>query len=299
MAIIQHLRLPAPAKLNLMLHITGRRDDGYHELETIFQLLDIGDELSFDAANHHEIRLTGNMSGVPHSDNLIVKAAQKLQAIANTKANATQGINIHIDKRLPMGGGIGGGSSDAATCLLALNMMWQLNLTLDQLAKIGLSLGADVPLFVRGRSAFATGIGEKLTPIELPQRWFLVVTPNIHISTPKIFSHPRLTRDSSPSKMALLIKEGGRNDCLAVVKTLYPEMVNIHQKLNEFGDFKLTGTGASFFSVFDEQEELAKCFKNVLNCAPSNWQLNAAKGLNQSSVHQTLEQKFNWGVAKR
>ena len=186
------LILPAPAKLNLFLHITGRRADGYHELQTLFQFLDHGDTLGFRVREDGEIRLHGEIAGVPHDSNLIVRAARLLQ-----QASATPlGADLWLDKRLPMGGGIGGGSSDAATTLLGLDHLWQLNLGLDRLAELGLRLGADVPVFVRGRAAFAEGVGERLTPLDLDEPWFLVAVPQVSVSTAEIFSAPELTRNT-------------------------------------------------------------------------------------------------------
>ena len=196
------LRLPAPAKLNLMLHITGRRADGYHELQTLFQFLDFGDELGFAVRADGVIRLHSDIPGVVHDSNLIVRAARALQQ----QTGCTLGADIWLTKRLPMGGGIGGGSSDAATTLLGLNHLWQLHLDEDRLAELGLTLGADVPVFVRGRAAFAEGIGEKITPITLSEPWFLVAIPQVLVSTMKIFSDPELTRDTPTIKVRSLLE---------------------------------------------------------------------------------------------
>ena len=191
------LVLPSPAKLNLMLHILGRRADGYHELQTLFQFLDYGDEMTFAVRDDGVIFLHTEFAGVAHDDNLIVKAAKKLQQ----QSNSPLGIDIWIKKILPMGGGIGGGSSNAATTLLGLNHLWQLNWTEDQLAALGLSLGADVPVFVRGHAAFAEGVGEILTPVEPEEPWYVVLVPQVSVSTAEIFSDPLLTRDSLPIKV--------------------------------------------------------------------------------------------------
>lgn len=196
------LILPAPAKLNLMLHILGRRADGYHELQTLFQFLDFGDELGFALRSDGEIHLHTPIDGVPHDSNLIVRAARMLQQ----HANCTQGADIWLDKRLPMGGGIGGGSSDAATTLLGLNHLWRLGCSEEQLATLGLSLGADVPVFVRGHAAFAEGVGEKLQPVTLSEPWFLVAIPQVLVSTAEIFSDPELTRDTPPIKVRSLLE---------------------------------------------------------------------------------------------
>ena len=216
------LILPAPAKLNLMLHILGRRADGYHELQTLFQFLDFGDELGFALRSDGEIHLHTPIDGVPHDSNLIVRAARLLQQ----HANCTLGADIWLDKRLPMGGGIGGGSSDAATTLLGLNYLWKLKCSEDQLATLGLSLGADVPVFVRGHAAFAEGVGEKLQPVTLREPWFLVAIPQVLVSTAEIFSDPELTRDTPPIKVRSLLEGGGRNDCQPVVTKRYSEVRN-------------------------------------------------------------------------
>jgi 4-diphosphocytidyl-2-C-methyl-D-erythritol kinase len=206
------LTLPAPAKLNLMLHILGRRADGYHELQTLFQFLDHGDRLGFALRDDGQIRLHTEIPGVAHDRNLIVRAARQLQQ----QSGCPLGADIWLDKQLPMGGGIGGGSSDAATTLLGLNHLWQLDWDEDRLAALGLGLGADVPVFVRGRAAFAEGVGEKLTPVELTEPWFLVAIPQVLVSTAEVFSDPELTRDTPPIKVRSLLEGGGRNDCQPV-----------------------------------------------------------------------------------
>ena len=192
--------LPSPAKLNLFLHITGRRADGYHSLQTIFQLLDYGDSLTFTLNQSGDISLSPAMDTVAAEDNLIVRAARLLQSAAG----CTQGCDIVIDKQIPMGAGLGGGSSNAATALVGLNQLWQSGLSSDELADLGTQLGADVPVFVRGNTAFAEGIGELLTAVELPEQWYLVITPDVQVSTAEIFSNPQLTRDTSPIKIRAL-----------------------------------------------------------------------------------------------
>lgn len=192
------LTLPAPAKLNRMLHIVGRRQDGYHELQTLFQIIDLCDYLSFNLRQDGVIELTTSMDGVAHDDNLIVRAAKRLQQASGTHL----GASISIEKHLPMGGGLGGGSSNAATVLKGLNQLWQLGLSDATLAELGLALGADVPVFVLGKSAWAEGVGEKLTPATLDTPWFVVIHPGISVSTPAIFQDPELTRDSLPITMA-------------------------------------------------------------------------------------------------
>jgi 4-diphosphocytidyl-2-C-methyl-D-erythritol kinase len=218
------LILPAPAKLNLFLHITGRRADGYHLLQTVFQFLEQADTLHFSLRQDGHITLMPNIPGVPADSNLVVRAARLLQAHTNGRL----GADITLDKRLPMGGGIGGGSSDAATTLLGLNQLWGLNLPLETLATLGLQLGADVPVFVRGHAAWAEGVGETLTPIDLPEPWYLVLTPSAHISTVDIFCDPRLTRDTPAITVAAFLGGGLaqsiRNDCENIVRQRSPEV---------------------------------------------------------------------------
>lgn len=275
------LILPAPAKLNLMLHILGRRADGYHELQTLFQFLDFGDELGFALRTDGEIRLHTAIDGVPHDSNLIVRAARLLQE----QTQCTLGADIWLDKRLPMGGGIGGGSSDAATTLLGLNHLWQLDCSEDRLASLGLSLGADVPVFVRGHAAFAEGVGEKLQPVTLSEPWFLVAIPQVLVSTAEIFSDPELTRDTPPIKVRSLLEGGGRNDCQPVVQKRYPEVRNALILLNKFVSTRLTGTGACVFGSFPNQDDAAKVARQL----PATLPRFIAQGRNISMLHRKLE----------
>lgn len=281
------LVLPAPAKLNRLLRITGRRLDGYHELQTLFQLLEYGDTLHVTPmAGNAEIRLTSQLTGIADADNLIVRAARLLQR----ESGCRDGAHITLDKRLPMGGGLGGGSSNAATTLLALDRLWQLDLGLDRLATLGLELGADVPVFVRGCTAWAEGVGERLTPFELPPSWFVVLHPGVEISTAAVFGHPGLTRDSAVISM-LRALDGAtpetvwRNDCESIVRTLYPEVDHALAWLSQYGPAMLTGTGACVFCPFDD-EALAK---RVLSDVPNGWQAFKALGSNRSPLHRALE----------
>jgi 4-diphosphocytidyl-2-C-methyl-D-erythritol kinase len=274
------LILPAPAKLNLMLHILGRRADGYHELQTLFQFLDFGDELGFALRQDGQIHLHTPIDGVPHDSNLIVRAARLLQQ----QTGCTLGADIWLDKRLPMGGGIGGGSSDAATTLLGLKHLWQLECSEDQLADMGLSLGADVPVFVRGHAAFAEGVGEKLQPVTLSEPWFLVAIPQVLVSTVKIFSDPELTRDTPPIKVRSLLEGGGHNDCLPVVQKRYPEVRNALNLLNKFVPAKLTGTGACVFGSFPNEDDADKVARQLPGTLPSF----IAQGRNISMLHRKL-----------
>ncbi len=276
------LILPAPAKLNLFLHILGRRPDGYHELQTVFQFLDFGDQLGFRRRDDGEIRLHSALQGVPHDSNLIVRAARLLQEAGGTAL----GADIWLDKRLPMGGGIGGGSSDAATTLLGLDRLWRLDLGLDRLAELGLRLGADVPVFVRGRAAFAGGVGEQLVPLDLEEPWFLVAVPQVSVSTAEIFSAPELTRDTPAIRVCGLPAGGGRNDCQAVVEKRYPEVRNALNLLNKFVSARMTGTGACVFGSFPNREEADKVSRQLPATLPSF----VAQGRNVSMLHRRLEE---------
>jgi len=275
------LTLPAPAKLNLMLHITGRRKDGYHNLQTLFQFLDYGDQLQFDALSSAEIEVISDLSGIPNEDNLIYRAALLLQQ----HSNCQQGARIHLEKILPMGAGLGGGSSDAATTLIALNQLWNLNIELAELAGLGLQLGADVPVFVRGYAAWAEGIGEQLTAVTLPEFWYLVLTPDCHVSTAEIFSHKELTRNTSAITIAAALKGGGRNDCEAVVSTLYPQVKQALIWLNQFAAARMTGTGASIFASFETQDQA----QQVLDQLPATLRGFIAQGENISPLHRTAK----------
>lgn len=284
MQINKSLSLPAPAKLNLFLHINGRRADGYHELQTLFQFLDYSDELTFTLNDKPDITIAPEIAGISLQDNLIYKAASHLLPF---KAN-DQGVHIELTKKLPMGGGLGGGSSDAATTLIALNQLWHCNRSIDQLAEIGLSLGADVPVFVRGHAAFAEGIGEKLTPANPPEKWFVVLIPQCHVNTAEIFSHERLTRGTPKLKIAPALEGDAnhqRNDCEALVSELYKEVKEALDALNQFGDARLTGTGACVFAGFDSEEKANHAFSNM----PSRIEGFIAKGLN----HSPLFKRFN------
>ncbi|WP_409274900.1 4-(cytidine 5'-diphospho)-2-C-methyl-D-erythritol kinase [Pseudomonas sp. KCJK9111] len=278
---MQALTLPAPAKLNLWLHIIGRRADGYHELETVFQFLDHGDELSFAVREDGMIRLHSDLDTVPHDSNLIVRAARQLQVQSGTPL----GADIWLDKVLPMGGGIGGGSSDAATTLLGLARLWQLDWDEDRLAALGLGLGADVPVFVRGHAAFAQGVGEQLTPVDPEQPWYVVLVPQVSVSTAEIFSHPQLTRDSLPLKMRPVPKGNSRNDCQPVVEQNYPEVRNALNALGKFTEARLTGTGSCVFGAFPSKAEADKVLA-LLSATQTGF---VAKGSNISMLHRKLQ----------
>jgi 4-diphosphocytidyl-2-C-methyl-D-erythritol kinase len=271
------LCLLSPAKLNLFLHITGRRENGYHTLQTLFQLLDWGDRLEFTPDNSGKIRLTGTLAGIPDQDNLIYRAARLLQ-------RDQLGVTISVKKQIPMGAGLGGGSSNAATTLLALNQLWQLAMPQTRLQALGAQLGADVPVFVAGHTAWAEGIGEILTPVSLPERWYVIITPACHVATGQIFSHLQLTRNTSPIKMAAFFEGYTRNDCQDLVRQLYPEVDEALNWLCTFGEASLTGTGASVFAGFDTEADATE----VLEQAPQHWAAVKAKGLNRSPVTAAL-----------
>ena len=268
----------SPAKLNLFLHITGRRPDGYHALQTVFQLLDHGDTLHVSADDSGEIVLETGFPGVAHEDNLIVRAARKLAA----HTGSTRGARLAIDKRLPMGGGLGGGSSNAATTLVALNELWQLGLSIDELADLGLSLGADVPVFVRGHSCWAEGVGERITPIELPERWYVVLVPDCHVGTRDVFTAPDLTRNTAPITMRAFLAGEGHNDCEPVVRRRYPAVAQALDWLGQHGDARLTGTGACVFAAFSNEDEA----RTIAALRAPGAGCFVAKGLNISPLYR-------------
>ena len=277
------LSLPAPAKINLFLHITGRRKDGYHNLQTLFQLLDYGDQLDISTHQNGNIQLSPSIPGVPSKENLIYRAAKALQQHSGCKLGAT----IHLHKRLPLGAGLGGGSSNAATTLLGLNALWQLNLPQKELLEIGAQLGADVPIFILGHTAWAEGVGEQLTPMEMPNHWYLILTPNVHIATAEIFANQGLTRHSPPIKIRAFLEQGSRNDCQLVVEALYPEVKKARKWLAQFADTRLTGTGASLFAHFASEADA----RSVLKQVPTPWKGFVAKGVNQSPLLHSLPSK--------
>ncbi len=267
---------PAPAKLNLFLHITGRREDGYHALQTVFQLLDFGDRIGFEVTDDGEIIRVNKIEGVPADEDLVVRAARLLQS----HTQCVQGVRITLDKRLPMGGGLGGGSSDAATALVALNALWQLQLDEQELLELALRLGADVPVFVYGRSAWAEGIGEQLQAIELGERHYLVITPACHIHTSKIFSLPELTRNCPPITIAGFFRDVGVNVFESVVARHYPPVLEALAWLSDYGKPRMTGTGASVFASFKDGAEAQQALAKV----PGKWRAFVAKGVDVSPL---------------
>ncbi|WP_262368546.1 4-(cytidine 5'-diphospho)-2-C-methyl-D-erythritol kinase [Marinomonas sp. IMCC 4694] len=277
------MRLPSPAKLNLFLHITGRRDDGYHELQTLFQFIDLFDTLDFSLTHNNRITISPIIEQLATKDNLVYKAARLLTPF---KKDALFGIDIILIKQLPMGGGIGGGSSNAATTLLALNTLWECGLSLTQLADLGVQLGADVPVFVMGSSAFAEGVGEKLQAVELRTPYYLLIKPNCHVSTGQIFTDKYLTRDTPPIRISHALTLGGHNDCLDVVTKQNPEVNEAYLWLKNHGDAKLTGTGACLFLAFDSEYD-AEQLKSI---TPKKWQSWVCRGHNTSVTHDALNQ---------
>jgi len=271
---------PAPAKLNLFLHVTGRRADGYHELQTVFQLVDLADALRFEPRADGEIHRVAGPPEVSAAEDLCLRAAWRLREAAGSSA----GVDIRLEKRIPIQGGLGGGSSDAATTLVALNEIWGLRLPVEALADIGLGLGADVPLFVHGRSAWAEGIGERLTPLELPERHFAIVFPGVGIATAEVFQAPELTRKTPKTTIRGFLKAGGHNDCEPVVAGRSPEVRRALAWLAEKGDARLTGTGSSVFAAFAGRGAAQAALAGL----PPGWRGFAARGLDRSPLQERL-----------
>jgi 4-diphosphocytidyl-2-C-methyl-D-erythritol kinase len=276
---------PAPAKLNLFLHVTGRRPDGYHELQTLFQLIDLSDTITVRVTDDGRIERPEGPAGVDPASDLTVRAAKGLQAATGVRA----GARLRISKRIPMGGGLGGGSSDAATVLLALNHLWRCGLSIDELARLGLPLGADVPVFIRGSSAWAEGVGERLVPVELPERWYLVIHPGVAVPTRDVFQSPELTRNSPVITIRAFFEAGGpspgRNDCEPVVRARYGEVADALSWLEKFAPARLTGTGSCIFAAFASAIEAER----VAARTPDRWRAFVARGLNVSPVHARLQ----------
>ncbi len=272
---------PSPAKLNLFLYITGQRPNGYHDLQTLFQFLDVGDTLKIQVNQSGSIHLSPEISGLKLEDNLIYRAAKSLQMATKTKFGAA----IELTKILPMGGGLGGGSSNAATTLVALNHLWNTELTTDELAKIGLTLGADVPIFIHGHAAFAEGIGEKFTEAHPAEPWYLVIVPKVHISTQQIFTHPALKRDTPKRPLATLLSQKYENDCEKIVRDLFVEVDMALSWLLEYAPSKLTGTGACVFAEFENKARA----QAILAILPDWLTGFVARGMNTSPLITTLK----------
>jgi 4-diphosphocytidyl-2-C-methyl-D-erythritol kinase len=275
---------PAPAKLNLFLHILGRRPDGYHELQTCFQFVDLCDEIRIEVRADGLICRAVELPGLPAEADLCIRAARALQSASG----ATLGADISLTKKIPVGGGLGGGSSDAATCLIALNDLWGVHWPREKLAAIGLKLGADVPVFVHGRVAWAEGVGERLTPLYPPlapsEANYLILKPNVFVSTAAVFQDPELTRNSAPITIHGFLASGGRNDCLGVVRRRYPEVAHALDWLSVFGSARLTGTGACVFLAC-ENKDLAQ---EIMRKVPPEFEGFLARGLNDSPLLEGL-----------
>jgi len=281
-------RWPAPAKLNLMLHVVGRRPDGYHELQTVFQLIDLVDQVDITVREDGVIARPEGPAGVPEEQDLVVRAARALKAASGTAL----GASISVHKRIPLGGGLGGGSSDAATTLVALNHMWKVGLPSEQIAAIGATLGADVPVFVHGRSAWAEGVGERLTPVRIPgESWYLVIFPGVPVPTAAVFQAPELTRNSPPTTMRGFLETGGRNDCEAVVRARFPAVAEALDWLARHSPSRLTGTGSCVFAKFSRAADAERVAARV----PDTWRAFVARGLDESPLLDSLSR---WGVAK-
>lgn len=281
----QHSVWPAPAKLNLFLHVLRRRPDGYHDLQTCFQFVDLCDEITVSVRADGQVRRVADIPGVPAENDLCLRAAHALRAASGTRL----GADLSVKKRIPVGGGLGGGSSDAATCLVALNHLWGLRWSPEQLAALGLTLGADVPVFVRGRVAWAEGVGERLTLLYPPQAPlevnYLILKPNVFVSTAEVFQDPDLTRNSAPITIHGFLASGGRNDCLGVVRRRYPEVAHALDWLSVFGSARLTGTGACVFLAC-ETEQLGQ---EILRKVPPEFDGFLVRGMNDSPLLEGLQ----------
>lgn len=272
----------SPAKLNLFLYITGRRPDNYHNLQTLFQFIDVCDKLTFNVRNDGKIRLLTQFEQVPEDKNLITIAAQRLKSYAN---NSELGVDIAIEKMIPMGGGLGGASSNAATVLVALNQLWNLNIEQQTLITIGRSIGADVPIFIYGHSAFAEGIGDQFQQVDIPQYWYLVSCPNIEISTVKVFNDPKLQRDTPKRTIEQLMSipfDKFTNDCEPIVRERYPQVDQLISYLSKFAPTRLTGTGACVFTRCDSQEQAFSIQNELKSLSVKNF---ITKSLNLSPLY--------------
>ncbi|MFZ7158110.1 4-(cytidine 5'-diphospho)-2-C-methyl-D-erythritol kinase [Avibacterium gallinarum] len=277
-------RFPSPAKLNLFLYINGRLENGYHELQTLFQFLDFGDWLEIGVRDDSQIILSPEIPHLKQEDNLIYRAARLLQQHTGCQL----GANIHLDKILPMGGGVGGGSSNAATTLVALNALWKTQCSLEELAQLGLQLGADVPIFVHGKAAFAEGVGEKIHDCNPAEKWYVVLKPNVSISTGVIFQDPNLPRNTPKKPLSQLLAENYTNDCEKIVRDHYPEVEELLGWLLQYAPARLTGTGACVFAEFDDVQSAQAVYLNK----PKDCFGFVAKGLNVSPLHQMMEHLF-------
>lgn len=275
------LTLPAPAKLNLFLHITGRRLDGYHLLQTLFVFLDFSDEITLSIRKDDAIKRLTGADNVSEDADLSVRAARLLQQ----ETGCSLGADLHVRKRIPMGGGLGGGSSDAATVLQGLNHLWQCGLNDDELAALGLRLGADVPVFVRGHAAWAEGVGEELMPVDVLPVWYIVIHPGVHVPTAELFSAPDLTRDCPPITLAAFHDGQGINVFQPVVEARFPEVARASKWLSGFSEAKLTGSGSCLFAAVSSRLE----GESILQDLPSGWFGFVAESLAISPLQQKLQ----------
>ena len=271
----------APAKLNLTLRVTGRRADGYHALQTVFRFIDFRDSLQFHVRADAVVARRNEIAGITPDDDLTVRAARLLQRAADIR----QGVDITLDKRLPMGGGLGGGSSDAATTLIALNRLWGVNWPRARLQQLALELGADVPVFVFGQSAVGEGVGEQLTALALPPAWYVVLIPPVQVSTAQIFQHPDLIRDSIPTKIPPFSAATGKNDLEPVVCRLYPAVAQHLAWLRQYGNARMTGSGGCVFAEFEHEADA----RAVIDRLPSHMSGVAAQGLAFHPLQEMLE----------
>ncbi len=279
---------PAPAKLNLFLHVLGRRDDGYHLLQTVFRLIDRSDRVGIEVTRAGEIRRIGETPGVEPESDLCLRAARLLREAAIARLGpeaATLGVEIGLEKNLPIGGGLGGGSSDAATVLLVLNRLWGVGFAREELMALGLQLGADVPVFLFGESALGEGVGERLTPLSLAPAWYLVLVPQVSVSTKEIFSSGALTRDTKPLKMLPFLPLSGKNDLQVVATALYPAVAEHLEWLSKHGDARMTGSGACVFAEF-ATEARARAVEAMLQGGMRGF---VARGLDRHPLHQWAE----------
>ena len=271
---------PAPAKLNLMLRIVGRRPDGYHLLQTVFQFVELCDLITFNPRSDGVVTLAKPLPGVPVDQDLTVRAAKLLKEVTGFSG----GVDINVEKYLPMGGGIGGGSSDAATTLVMLNALWGLGLGESELLPLALRLGADVPVFVYGRSAWAEGVGENLTAVDLPQPWYVVLVPDCQVSTQRVFARDDLTRNSENITIDDFLSGQARNDCASVVRNLYGDVDRALRDLSAFGEARLTGTGACVFAAFDSLADA----RQAVGSLERRWRAYVTKGVNRSPLYREL-----------
>ena len=276
---------PAPAKLNLFLHITGQRADGYHELETLFQFIDLQDEIEIEVVEGGAIERPEGPEGVSEEDDLVVRAAHALQRETKSQLGAT----LWVNKKVPVGGGVGGGSSDAATTLVALNYLWGSGLEMRQLASIGLHLGADVPIFIAGHAAWAEGVGERLLRVAPPEPYYLLLEPGIHVSTAEIFQSNELTRNTPKAKIRGSLPAWGRNDCESVVSARYPEVAEALRWLSQYGDARMTGTGSCLFLALENRARA----EQIRSQLPDQWRGYVVKGMNESPLVERLRKEYS------